>query len=29
MQSVWISAAYAVWVFTAITWAVTVATTPS
>ena len=29
MQSVWISAAYAVWVFTAITWAViVVATTP-
>jgi hypothetical protein len=29
MQSVWISAAYAVWVFTVITWAVVVATTPS
>ena len=29
MQSVWISAAYAIWTFTAITWAVTVATTPS
>ena len=28
MQSVWISAAYAVWVFTTITWAVVVATTP-
>jgi hypothetical protein len=28
MQSVWISAAYAVWVFTIITWAVVVATTP-
>ncbi|MEO8898413.1 MAG: hypothetical protein ABI352_00205 [Candidatus Dormibacter sp.] len=26
MQSVWISAAYAIWVFTAITWAVVVAT---
>ncbi len=29
MQSVWISAAYAVWVFTTITWAVVVATTPT
>ncbi|HEX4578962.1 MAG TPA: hypothetical protein VH498_03075 [Candidatus Dormibacteraeota bacterium] len=29
MQSVWISAAYAVWVFTIITWAVVVATTPT
>lgn len=29
MQSVWISAAYAVWVFTIITWAVVVATTPA
>jgi hypothetical protein len=28
MQSLWISAAYAVWVFTIITWAVVVATTP-
>ena len=26
MQSVWISAAYAVWTFTAITWAVLLAT---
>ena len=29
MQSVWISAAYAVWVFTAVVWAVAVATTPA
>jgi hypothetical protein len=29
MQSVWISALYAVWVFTAITWVVVVATTPA
>ncbi len=27
MQSVWISAAYAVWVFTTVVWAVAVATT--
>ncbi len=29
MQSVWISAAYAVWVFTTVVWAVAVATTPA
>jgi hypothetical protein len=29
MQSVWISAIYAVWVFTIITWAVIAATTPT
>lgn len=29
MQSVWISATYAVWVFTIITWAVVIATTPA
>ncbi len=29
MQSVWISAAYAVWVFIAVVWAVAVATTPA
>ncbi|HEY7926481.1 MAG TPA: hypothetical protein VIG86_03555 [Candidatus Dormibacteraeota bacterium] len=29
MQSVWISAAYAVWVFAVVTWAVVVATTPT
>jgi hypothetical protein len=28
MQSVWISAAYAIWVFTVITWVVIVVTTP-
>ncbi|MGH7721921.1 MAG: hypothetical protein ACRENL_03670 [Candidatus Dormibacteria bacterium] len=28
MQSVWISAAYAVWVFAVITWVVTAVTTP-
>jgi hypothetical protein len=29
MQSVWISAAYAVWVFTTVIWAVAVATAPA
>ena len=29
MQSVWVSAAYAVWVFTTVVWAVAVATTPA
>jgi hypothetical protein len=29
MQSVWISAAYAVWVFAAVVWAVAVATAPA
>ncbi len=29
MQSVWISAAYAAWVFAAVVWAVAVATTPA
>ncbi|MDQ6855600.1 MAG: hypothetical protein M3Z57_00830 [Candidatus Dormibacteraeota bacterium] len=29
MQSVWISAAYAVWVFATVVWAVAVATTPA
>jgi hypothetical protein len=29
MQSVWISAVYAVWVFVVVAWAVTVVTTPA
>jgi ABC-type transport system involved in multi-copper enzyme maturation permease subunit len=29
MQSVWVSAAYAVWVFATVVWAVAVATTPA
>jgi hypothetical protein len=29
MQSVWISALYAVWVFVVVAWAVTVVTTPA